>query len=204
MAKPTAVIHRMELTEEQKREQDLQEILNALIENKNAILDVLELMKTVQETELIPILKALVAERDEVLTNVVTFVDGSDLTRSLKNALLLFNTLGQLNVEEMEPLVGKLNGAITEVARQENKRGGYVSLIETLNDPDLIEGLNTTLALLKGLGAKPVDLDGDSKEDKTQPYTKANPSQLNNSSKWIAGAAAVGASLFAIRLLFKK
>lgn len=200
MAKPTAVIHRMELTEEQKREQDLQEILNALIENKNAILDVLELMKTVQETELIPILKALVAERDEVLTNVVTFVDGSDLTRSLKNALLLFNTLGQLNVEEMEPLVGKLNGAITEVARQENKRGGYVSLIETLNDPDLIEGLNTTLALLKGLGAKPVDLDGDSKEDKTEPYTKAN----NNSSKWIAGAAAVGASLFAIRLLFKK
>ena len=133
MAKPITVIHRTERTEEEQREQDLQEILHALTDNKDAILDTVELMSYVQETELINIVKAMIGEREEVLHNIVTFVDGSDMTRSIKNMLLLFNTIGQLNVEEMEPIIGKLNGAISEVAKQGNQKGGYTSLIQNLS-----------------------------------------------------------------------
>lgn len=207
MAKPITVIHRTELTEEEKREQDLQEILNALADNKEAILDTLELMKAVQQTELLNILKALVNEREEVLENIVTFLDGSDIPRSLNKALLLFQTLGELNAEELEPLVKKLNGAITEVAKQGDQRGGYVSLIQNLNDPDLIEGLNTTLALLKGLGAGTEKSDVDKDEDRSRPsgYAKAAATTISNgNSKWFAVAATAGASLLALRLLFKK
>src|SRR5690625_1361132 len=150
MAKPITVIHRTEPTKEELREQDLQEILHALADNKDAILESIELMHYVQDTELINILKALIGERDEVLQQVVTFVEDSDMTRSLKNMLLLFNTIGQLNVEEMEPIIGKLNGAISEVAKQGNQKGGYTSLIQNLSDPKIVEGLNTALALLKG------------------------------------------------------
>jgi len=194
MAKPTKVIHRLQPTEEEKRKQDLREIEDALVENKDAILDTLELMKYVQETELINILKALIAERDEVVENVVTFVDGSELTRSLKNALLLFNTLGQLNVEEMEPLIAKLNGAITQVAKEGIERGGYTSLLQAIKDPDLVEGLNTTLALLKGLGAHHEEQE--EKEEKQEKEKGTNP-------KWVAAATA-GASLLALSFLFRK
>ena len=87
MAKPITVIHRTEPTKEELREQDLQEILHALADNKDAILESIELMHYVQDTELINILKALIGERDEVLQQVVTFVEDSDMTRSLKNKI---------------------------------------------------------------------------------------------------------------------
>src|SRR5699024_1044177 len=165
-----------------------------------------ELMSYVQETELINIVKAMIGEREEVLHNIVTFVDGSDMTRSIKNMLLLFNTIGQLNVEEMEPIIGKLNGAISEVAKQGNQKGGYTSLIQNLSDPQMIEGLNTTLALLKGLGADPVDIDEDGEKGTTSDYSshRNKTSSGGNTSKWIAAAGAAGASIFAFTRLFKK
>lgn len=205
MAKATTKIHRIELTEEQMRERDLQEILTALVDNKAAILDTLDVMKYVQDTELLNILRALVAERNEVLHHILTFVDGSDLTRSMKNMLLLFNTLGQLNIAEMEPLVGKLNGVISAVAEQGDERGGYSSLFHKLTDPDLVEGLNTALAILKGLGAEPADLE-DGVERDNHPHRGKPPSHqpAGNSAKWIAAAGAVSASLVVLGLLFKK
>jgi uncharacterized protein YjgD (DUF1641 family) len=206
MAKPITVIHRTEPTKKEQREQDLQEILNALANNKDAILDTIELMHYVQDTELINILKALIGERDEVLQQVVTFVEDSDMTRSLKNMLLLFNTIGQLNVEEMEPIIGKLNGAISEVAKQGNQKGGYTSLIQNLSDPKIVEGLNTALALLKGLGAGPVDIDEDGKKGTTEEPSNYQSRSTNtgNVSKWIAVAGAASASIVALSMLFKK
>ena len=208
MANPTTVIHRSTPTPEQIREQDLREIENALVEHKAAILETLELMSYVQETELLNILKALVSERNEVIDHIVTFVDGSDMTRSLKNALLLFGTLGQLNVEEMEPLIGKLNGVISSVAELGSESGRSTSLLQTLKDPDLIDGLNTALALLKGLGAKPADLK-DGVRDQNNRYEEGNNQAKHTNvstsipTKWIAVAAA-SASLFALGVLFKK
>jgi uncharacterized protein YjgD (DUF1641 family) len=195
MAKATKVIHRIQPSEEALRKQDLQEIEEALIENKDAIIETLELMQQIQGTELPGILKALVAEREEVLEEIVTFMDGSDITRSLSNAMQLFTVLGQFNFEEMEPLVEKLNAGLSEVARTSDKIGGYPALLQAISDPDVIEGLNTGLAFAKGLGSTETE---DSKK-KTEQENEGNSS----GTKWIAAVAA-GVSLIALPFMFKR
>jgi len=195
MAKATKVIHRIQPSKEALRKQDLQEIEEALIENKEAIIETLELMQQIQETELPGILKALVAEREEVLEEIVTFMDGSDITRSLSNAMQLFTVLGQFNFEEMEPIVQKLNAGLSEVARASDRKGGYPALLQSISDPDVIEGLNTGLAFAKGLGSTET---GDNKE-KTEQKNEGNSS----GTKWIAAAAA-GISLIALPFMFKR
>jgi uncharacterized protein YjgD (DUF1641 family) len=192
MAKATKVIHRIQPAEEEIRKQDLQEIEDALIENKDAIIETLELMKQVQGTELLHIMKALVTEREEVLEQIVTFMDGSDITRSLSNAMQLFTVLGQFNFEEMEPIVKKLNAGLNEVAHMDDKGvGGFPALLQAMTDPDVMEGLNTGLAFAKGLGST-----------KEQENPRQDHSGKTSGTKWIAAAAA-GASLLVLPFLFR-
>jgi uncharacterized protein YjgD (DUF1641 family) len=195
MAKPTKVIHRLQPSEDTLRKQDLQEIEDALVENKDAVIETLELMKQIQETELPNILKALVAEREEVLEHLVKFMDGSDITRSLSNAMQLFTVLGKFDLEEMEPLVEKLNAGLSEVAHASDQRGGYPALLQRITDPDVIEGMNTGLAFAKGLGS--------SDSEETPEKTTHENAQNSSSTKWIAAATA-GATLIALPFLLRK
>lgn len=200
MAKATKVIHRIEPNEKDVRQAELQDIEDALIENKETILETLELMKQVQSTELPNILKALIAEREAVLEHIVTFLDGADLTRSLSNAMQLFTVLGQFNFEEMEPVVEKLNAGLNEVANAGHKRGGYATLLQSMTDPGVIEGLNTALAFTKGLGSSGIG------ETKTYdlPDKQNNDEKTNNTrnTKWIV-VAAVSASVLSLPFLFR-
>lgn len=199
MAKATKVIHRIQPSEEEIRKRDLQEIEDALVENKDAIIETMELLKRVQGTELINILKALVAEREEVIEEIVTFMDGSDITRSLSNAMQLFTILGQFNVEEMEPLVEKLNAGLNEVAHAGDKKGGLPALLQAMTDPDVLEGLNTGLAFAKGLGKTP----GDDQKQEAYPQAGQYNGEKNSNAKWIAAVAA-GTSLLTLPFLFRK
>ncbi|WP_164215186.1 DUF1641 domain-containing protein [Virgibacillus sp. YIM 98842] len=199
MAKATKVIHRIQPSEETLRQQDLQEIEDALAENKEAVIETLELLKQIHGTELPNMLKAIIAEREEVLEQIVTFMDGSDITRSLSNAMQLFTVLGQFNVEEMEPIVKKLNAGMSEVAHRNSKGGGGIpSLLQAMTDPDVIEGLNTGLAFVKGLGKSDTD-----KDIEESAPVRQHKNEKASGTKWMAAAAA-GASLLALPLLFRK
>lgn len=200
MAKATEVIHRIQPNEKDVRQAELQDIEDALIENKETILETLELMKQVQATELPNILKALIAEREAVLEHIVTFLDGADLTRSLSNAMQLFTVLGQFNFEEMEPVVKKLNAGLNEVANAGHKRGGYATLLQSMTDPDVIEGLNTALAFTKGLGSS-----GTNKSEIHNIADQQNHDEKTNNTrntKWIV-ATAIGASVLSLPFLFR-
>lgn len=55
----------------------------------------------------------------------------------------VFTILRQLNFEKIDSLGEKLNAGLNEVAYADSKRGGYTTLLPSMTDPDIIEGLNT-------------------------------------------------------------
>ncbi|MBY7142046.1 DUF1641 domain-containing protein [Virgibacillus sp. NKC19-3] len=212
MAKATKVIHRIEPTEEEIRERDLRQLEETLLENKEAVADALKLMNYFRDNEIFNMLHALFAERDQVLEQVVTAIDESDATKSMKNALLLLDVLGKFNVEELEPLLYKMNTAVSRVASYEHygkERGGYPALLRSLKDPEMIEGLNVLMALLKGLGVNQEDREKAKSESQRQQHawekrnTESDERQSGLSGKWYAIAAGVSL-LAALPLIFKR
>ncbi|SDI71670.1 DUF1641 domain-containing protein [Natribacillus halophilus] len=213
MAKATQVIHRMEPSEEELRQRDWEEIESVLLENKEVIADTFELMKGLQDWEVFNTLNALVKEGDAVLERFMTAIDESDATQSLKNTLLGFGVLGNLNMEEIEPLILKMNTAISQVAEYEHygkEGGGYSAFLQSMRDPEVIEGINVLMAFLKGFGANQEDREKmESREAKEQhkserkvPGTRISRYPSSTNSKWYLAAA--GVTLVALPFIFKK
>ncbi|GAB3059177.1 helical membrane plugin domain-containing protein [Virgibacillus ainsalahensis] len=198
MAKATKVIHRIEPSEEEIRQRELEQVEATLIENKEGVMEALELLRRLQENGVFEILNATLAQREEVIGHIVTAMDNADTTKSLKNVLLMFDTLGKLNIEELEPLVQKMNKGISKVAEYELEekkgRGGYSALLSSITDKEVMEGANTLMAFVKGFG---VD-----QEEKEQTEQKPRTTSPSPTKKWIATAA--GISLLALPILFKK
>ncbi|QQK78916.1 DUF1641 domain-containing protein [Salicibibacter cibi] len=213
MAKATKVIHRIEPTDEELRKRDWDQIEATLLENKDVIADTFELMKQLQEREVFHALNALLKQGDEVLERLTTAIDNSEATQSMKNSLLMFSVLGNLNMEEIEPLILKVNAAVSQVAEYEHygkEGGGYPALLRTMKDPEVVEGMNVMMAFLKGFGAnqehkeKLEDQGAQLQHESEKPVSGSRVSRRSSpsSNKWYVAAA--GVSLLVLPFMFKK
>ncbi|WP_059105625.1 DUF1641 domain-containing protein [Shouchella shacheensis] len=219
MAKGTSVIHRMELSEEEKQRRDIEQLGETLAEHKEVIEDVFALMKRLQDREVWNTLNALVGQGDQVLETLVKTVDTPEMTRSIKNVLLMFGTLGTLNVQELEPLILKVNTGIARVADYEHQGkegGGYLTLLRSLKDPEVIEGMNVAVTFLQGLGVNQEDREktnestpqkerrqGEKVETTSKRESHSRASERERSPrKWYLIAA--GVSLLALPFVLKK
>ncbi|WP_053070471.1 DUF1641 domain-containing protein [Alkalihalobacillus pseudalcaliphilus] len=166
MAKATTTILKQEVDPKKQREKELRELEDLLVNNKEAITQLSKGLQLFNERKLFEMVNATVERGDEVLHRIVTAVDNPNATKSLKNSMLLFETLGKINVDELEPVVLKVNNGISKVGEYEHKNkagGGYLSLLRSLKDPEVIEGLNILLTLVKGIGMEQED------EEKVRP-----------------------------------
>ena len=116
MAKAIKQIRRIELSEEEKRANDLKEIEDALIDNKEALLETLNVVGGMKERGILTLLNGLFGEGDRVLKVIVDLLNVPENTTALKNLMLLFGAAGKINVEDLEPLLLKVNAGIENVA----------------------------------------------------------------------------------------
>ncbi|MDQ0217772.1 DUF1641 domain-containing protein [Peribacillus cavernae] len=154
MAKAIKQIQRIEITEEDKREKDLREVENALLENKDAILESLQVMKHMHDRGVLSLLSSLFGQGDKVLNILIKTADTPETANMLKNLLLMAGTLGTLNVKQLEPFILKVNSGIARVAetKETDEKIGYFDLARSLKDPELNRSLSLLLNFLKGMG----------------------------------------------------
>jgi uncharacterized protein YjgD (DUF1641 family) len=154
MAKAIRQIHRIEVTEEDQRKKDLQEVENALIDNKDAILESLQVLKHMHERGAISLLKGLFGQGDKVLNILIRTADTPETANMLKNLLLMAGMLGTLNVKQIEPFILKVNSGIARVAETNDtdEKVGYFDLARSLKDPEINRSLSLLLNFLKGMG----------------------------------------------------
>jgi uncharacterized protein YjgD (DUF1641 family) len=154
MAKPITKIERIEITEEQKRQQDLREVEDALLLNKDAILETLQVLGHMKERGVLSLASALFGQGDKVLNILVKSADKPEATNTLKNLLLMVGVLGTLNVKQLEPLLLKLNSGIARVAanRDNQEEIGYFDIVRSLKDPEVNNAVALLFEFLKGMG----------------------------------------------------
>lgn len=155
MAKAITKIQHIELSEEQRRRMDLEEIETALLDNKEAILKSLDIVRHMNDRGVLSLLSGLFSEGDKVLNVLVKAADKPEATNTLKNLLLMVGVLGTINVQQLEPLLLKLNSGIARVAEykdNEDEKLGYFDIVRSLKDPEINNALSLLFEFLKGMG----------------------------------------------------
>jgi uncharacterized protein YjgD (DUF1641 family) len=155
MAKAITKIQHIELSEEQRRKMDLEEIETALLDNKEAILQSLDIVRHMNDRGVLSLLSGLFSEGDKVLNVLVKAADKPEATNTLKNLLLMVGVLGTINVQQLEPLLLKLNSGIARVAEykdNEDEKLGYFDIVRSLKDPEINNALSLLFEFLKGMG----------------------------------------------------
>jgi uncharacterized protein YjgD (DUF1641 family) len=156
MAKATKQIQRIELSEEEKRKQDLQQIEDSLLKNKQALLDTLDLVKHMHDRGIISFLSGLFAEGDKVLQILIKKTDSKETANTVKNLLLMVGVLGTLNVKQLEPILLKLNAGIARVSEGKDNYDqiGYFDIVKSLKDPEINRSIVFFFEFLKGMGSE--------------------------------------------------
>jgi uncharacterized protein YjgD (DUF1641 family) len=158
MAKAVKTIRRIELTEEEKHRHEVQEIEDALINHKDAILEVLQIVQHMQDKGILAMLRGLFGQGEAVLDVLVKKMNHPETTNFIKNILLMAGTLGTIDVKQLEPIILKVNSGIARMAEKrdvyenENEQTGYFDLIRSIKDPDVNRSITMLLTFLKGMG----------------------------------------------------
>jgi uncharacterized protein YjgD (DUF1641 family) len=154
MAKAISSIKRFELTPEDQRKKDLEEVENALIKNKESILELLTAVGHMHDRGVISLLNGLFGQGDKVLNVLVKALDKPEATNTIKNLLLMVGTLGTINVQQLEPLLLKLNSGIARVAefKDTDEKTSYFDFVRSLKDPEVNRAITLLITFLKGMG----------------------------------------------------
>lgn len=161
MAKAVRNIQRIEITEAEKRQMDLKEVEDALIHNKDAILESLQVIQHMHDRGVISLLNGLFGQGDKVLKILMGKADTPETANTLKNLLLMVGVLGTLDVKQLEPILLKLNAGIARVAeiKDHDEKIGYFDIFRSLKDPEVNRSITFLFEFLKGMGEDTKELE---------------------------------------------
>lgn len=192
MAKATTVIRKIDVSPEEQRKKELKELEDSIVNNRQAIIDSIHLIQRIHEKGILHIVESMLGQSDKILDRVVLSLDHPEVTGSIKNAFLLLEVLGKMDLKEWEPMIDKVNTALTRMVevQQSDKEKKEGTMLSMLRDTEVREGMSILLAFVKGLGSK-----SEGKEEKG----KQNSERRKFNKNWllfIGGAAVMSIPLF--------
>ncbi|WP_163970839.1 DUF1641 domain-containing protein [Oceanobacillus halotolerans] len=153
MAKPISTVKKLEIPEETKHEQHLDEVTKAVSENKEAILKGIELVSSLHESGALDFANALVKRREDALENIITEINKEQYASLLENMSKLVLYIGELNVDELYYFTERINDGIHEAAvASEDSQTSYLDLLRALKDPQINRSITMLLNFLRGMG----------------------------------------------------
>ncbi|GGE09122.1 hypothetical protein GCM10011571_08070 [Marinithermofilum abyssi] len=154
MAKPIRDIHRVEPTPEQVQAQAIQDLIKAIADNRETILDLLEIVRQLQEMGVLAIIKGLLENRHDVGLIAIQQLNQPKMHHLLKNAVTLVQGLGEIEPVRVQKMFHGLSRGL-EASEQVMSNGKTPSLWEMAKyarDPAIRLSMATMLAILRGMG----------------------------------------------------
>lgn len=193
MAKATTVIRKIEVSPEEQRKRELKELEDSIVNNRRAIIDSIHLIQRIHEKGILHIVESMLGQSDKIFDRVLLSMEHPEVTGSIKNSFLLLEVLGKMDLKEWEPMIDKINTALTRMVevQQSDKEKKEVTMLSMLRDSEVREGMSILLAFVKGLGSS----EGKEKEE----IVKQNPDTRKFNKNWlffIGGAAVMSIPLF--------
>jgi uncharacterized protein YjgD (DUF1641 family) len=154
MAMPIRTIKRIELTEEQKKEQTLDSLLTEVVQTKDSLVETLDLLQELHNSGILDAINSLVKTKEEVAKIAVGQMTREPVTNMINNAMAAGGVLTQMDPEMTKKLMGSVAKGLerAEQGLQSNSTTGMLDIMKALKDPDMNRAITFGMNLLKGIG----------------------------------------------------
>lgn len=154
MAVPITGIKKQQLTEEQLKEQKLDNLKELLSENEEAVNQVFSIMAELNEIGALEAAMKLLEAKEEVAHIALGQLTRKPVTNIINNIMGVAGALTELNPETTTKLIEGLNTGVDEASKalESNEKISAFKLMKMINDPDVNRALNFGVHFLKGLG----------------------------------------------------
>ncbi|WP_408007723.1 DUF1641 domain-containing protein [Pseudalkalibacillus sp. A8] len=154
MAEPTRKVEPLVPSKDEFREKGMEEIEQALAERKDAIIELIHLVDRLHESDLLPLINALVNHRDLATSAFFREINRPHNAKFARNVVDFIGFLGTIEFKNMQPFMEKINKGMLEADVEEEKDDmiSMFQLIKALKDPEVNRSIRVILAFLRGMG----------------------------------------------------
>lgn len=152
MAERITKINRIQKSEEQIKQENLDEVTAAIADNKDSILKAINLISTLDDAKLLDALSGAVKGRGVIANKFAVELNKEQYTGLISNMASLVFLLGDLDVDDLSTMLNKVNKGL-RVANQANpnQKTSITGLMGILKDDEMNRSLTYMLNLLKGM-----------------------------------------------------
>jgi len=134
--------------------QAVTELMNAVSENKDALITTIDILKGLHEMGVLTAAKSMLEQRTDIAAIVIQQLNQPNMHNTIKNAMNALTFIGSINPEQLQAI---LNGVSQGFERSADvvKNGENQSLWKlgkSIRDPDVKASLSTMMEFLHGMG----------------------------------------------------
>ncbi|MEQ6354628.1 DUF1641 domain-containing protein [Lysinibacillus sp. M3] len=154
MAAPITTIKKAQVTEEQLKEEKLENLKQLLSENEEMVNQVFTIMAELNDIGALEAATKLLEAKEEVTHIALGQLTRKPVTNIINNLMGVAGALTELNPETTTKLIEGLNSGLDEAnkAVESDEKVSAFKLFKMLNDPDVNRAVNFGAHFLKGLG----------------------------------------------------
>ncbi|WP_068983825.1 MULTISPECIES: DUF1641 domain-containing protein [Lysinibacillus] len=154
MAAPITTIKKAQVTEEQLKEEKLDNLKQLLSENEEMVNQVFTIMAELNDIGALEAATKLLEAKEDVAHIALGQLTRKPVTNIINNLMGVAGALTELNPETTTKLIEGLNTGLDEAnkAIESDEKVSAFKLFKMLNDPDVNRAVNFGAHFLKGLG----------------------------------------------------
>lgn len=154
MARPITRVVKPPVTETDKQNQAVENVLQSLAQNADGIQETIKLLQELHSSGILGALNAAVGAKEEIAKIVVGQMVRPPVTNIVNNAMAAAGGLSELDPEVTQRLMKGVTKGLQK-ADEGLRAGDKVSifdLMKALSDPDINRAIGFGMNLLKGIG----------------------------------------------------
>ncbi|GLC87023.1 DUF1641 domain-containing protein [Lysinibacillus piscis] len=154
MAKPITTIKKETFTEEQLKEQKLENLKQLLAENEDTVNQLFTIMTELHDIGALEAANKLLEAKEEVAHIALGQMTRKPVTNIINNLMGVAGALTELNPETTAKLIDSVNTGLVEANKAVDtaEKISIFRLAKLLKDPDVNRAMNFGIHFLKGLG----------------------------------------------------
>jgi uncharacterized protein YjgD (DUF1641 family) len=152
MAKAISYIERKLPTDEELQAESLADVLKAISDNRQAILAFLDILKEMENSGMLDIIRGIMKNRTSLGSVGMEFINVANIPNMLKNVIMASQFLGRIEPKDTEKLINGLDSGLKKAMKKEEESISMLGLLGLLRDPDVKTTLSKGLHLLQGMG----------------------------------------------------
>lgn len=154
MAAPIKAIQRHELTEEEQKQQKLEDLKALLANHEEALNQMFNIVGELNDIGILEAASSMLKAKEPIAKIVLGQVTREPVTNLINNMMGAAGALTELDLELTKKLVSSVLKGMDEGNEhlESNKKVGILDLMKVLKDPDINRAIGFGLHFLKGMG----------------------------------------------------